>query len=127
VSSLNPFSCKIQIFKVRVKVSYFFYETLKIFNDFSRENTAMAAMNIVSARWFSGVSFHLRRCPQGVASVLCKKTPIFGSQLSKLDHLTVCSRRVHKIGEQVKEVVAALGPVSTWIEDRLRTLGPTIL
>ncbi len=39
VSSLNSFSCKIQIFKVRVKVSYFFfYETLKISNDFSREN-----------------------------------------------------------------------------------------
>jgi hypothetical protein len=37
VSSLNPFSCKIQIFEVRVKVSYF-YETLKIFTDFSREN-----------------------------------------------------------------------------------------
>jgi hypothetical protein len=45
---------------------------------------AMAAMNTVS-----GVSFHLR-CPQVVASVLCKKTPIFGSQVSKLDHLTVC-------------------------------------
>jgi hypothetical protein len=38
VSSLNQFSCKTQICKVRVKVSYFFYETLKIFNDFSREN-----------------------------------------------------------------------------------------
>ncbi len=38
VSSLNQFSCKIQIFKVRVKVLYFFYETLKIFNDFSQEN-----------------------------------------------------------------------------------------
>ncbi len=38
VSSLNPFPCKIQIFEVRVEVTYFFYETLKIFNDFSREN-----------------------------------------------------------------------------------------
>ncbi len=37
----------------------------------------MAAMNMVSAGGFSGVSFHFRRCPQGVASVLCKKTPIF--------------------------------------------------
>jgi hypothetical protein len=36
-SSLNPFSCKIQIFKVRVEVSYF-YETLKVFSDFSRDN-----------------------------------------------------------------------------------------
>jgi hypothetical protein len=35
---LNTFSCKIQIFKVTVKVSYFFHETSKIFNDFSREN-----------------------------------------------------------------------------------------
>ncbi len=50
---------------------------------------AMAAMNMVSAGGFSGVSFHLRRCPQGVASVLCKKNPIFGSRRSKLDHLTV--------------------------------------
>ncbi len=33
----------------------------------------MAAMNMVSAGGFSGVSFPLRRCPQGVASVLCKK------------------------------------------------------
>ncbi len=49
----------------------------------------MAAMNMVSAGGFSGVSFHLRRCPLGVASVLCKKTPIFWSRQSKLDHLTV--------------------------------------
>ncbi len=50
---------------------------------------AMSAMNMVSTWGFSGMSFHLRRCPQGVASVLCKKTPIFGSRPSKLDHLTV--------------------------------------
>ncbi len=37
----------------------------------------MAAMNMVSAGAFSGVSVHLRRCPQGVASVLCKKPPMF--------------------------------------------------
>ncbi len=49
----------------------------------------MAAMNIVSKGGFSGVSFHLRTCPQGVACVLCEKTPIFGSRRSKLDHLTV--------------------------------------
>ncbi len=49
----------------------------------------MAAMNIVSAGGFSGVSFHVRTCPQGVASVICKKTPIFASRRSKLDHLTV--------------------------------------
>jgi hypothetical protein len=55
---------------------------------------AMAAMNMVSAGGFSGVSFHLRRFPQGVASVFCKKTPIFGSRGSKLDHLTVLSCRM---------------------------------
>jgi hypothetical protein len=33
---------------------------------------AMAAMNMVSAGGFPGVSLHLRRCPQGVASVLCR-------------------------------------------------------
>ncbi len=32
---------------------------------------AMAAMNMVSTGGFSGVSFHLRRCPQGVAYVVC--------------------------------------------------------
>ncbi len=49
----------------------------------------MAALNMVSTGGFLGVSFHSRRCPHGVASVLCKKTPIFGSRRSKLDHLTV--------------------------------------
>jgi hypothetical protein len=52
----------------------------------------MAAMNMVSAGGFSGISFHLRTCPQGVASVLRKKTLIFGSRRSKLDHLTVPGR-----------------------------------
>jgi hypothetical protein len=56
---------------------------------------AMAAMNMVSTGGFSGVSFHLRRRPQGVASVLRKKTPIFGSRRSKLDHLTVYSCHCH--------------------------------
>jgi hypothetical protein len=50
---------------------------------------AIATMNMVSAGEFSGVSFHFRKCPQRVASVLCKKTPIFDSRRSKLDHLTV--------------------------------------
>ncbi len=56
---------------------------------FNGRTMAMAAMNMVSAGGFSGVSFHLRRCQQGVASVLCMKTPIFESQRSKLDNLTV--------------------------------------
>ncbi len=50
---------------------------------------AMTAMNMVSAGGFLGVSFHLRTCPKGVASVLYKKNPIFQSRGSKLDHLTV--------------------------------------
>ncbi len=58
-----------QIFKVRVKVSYF-YKTLKIFNDFSRENHGHGGLEHGVCRGFLGVSFHLRRCPQGVASVL---------------------------------------------------------
>ncbi len=49
----------------------------------------MAAVKMVSAGGFSGVSFHLRTCTHRVASVLCKKSPIFGSRQSKLDHLTV--------------------------------------
>ncbi len=53
---------------------------------------AMAAMNMVSAGGYWGASFHLRRRPQWVASVLCKITPIFGSRQSKLDHLTVSVR-----------------------------------
>jgi hypothetical protein len=49
----------------------------------------MATMNLVSARGFSGVSFHFKKCPQGVAALLFKKTPIFGCRGSKLDLLTV--------------------------------------
>ncbi len=49
----------------------------------------MAVMNMASAGGFFGLSFHLRRCPQGVASVLCKKPPIFASRRSKLDNLMV--------------------------------------
>ncbi len=49
----------------------------------------MAAMEMVSKEEFSGLSFQLKICPQGVASVLFKKTPTFGSRRSKLDHLTV--------------------------------------
>jgi hypothetical protein len=56
---------------------------------FHGRTMAMATMNMVSAGGFSGVSFHLRRCPQEVACVLCKKTPFFGSQRSKLHNLTV--------------------------------------
>ncbi len=67
----------------------------------------MAAMNMVSAVGFSGVNFHLRRCPQGVASVLCKKTPFFGSRRSKLDHLTVV-KRIQCVFQF--EIIVLLGP-----------------
>jgi hypothetical protein len=64
---------------------------------------AMAAMNMVFAGGFSGVSFHLRRYPQGVASLLCKKIPIFGSRRSKLDYLTV-----HAFGGGIRMLFIAL-------------------
>jgi hypothetical protein len=66
-----------------------FYETLKIFGEFSRENHGHGGHEHGVRRGFFGVSFNLRTCPQGVASVLRKKTSIFGSRRSKLDHLTV--------------------------------------
>jgi hypothetical protein len=65
---------------------------------------AMAAMNMVSAWAFLDVTFHLRRCPQGVAYELSKKIPIFGSRRSKLDHLTVSRirfTRLHSISNAV--------------------------
>jgi hypothetical protein len=66
---------------------------------------AMSTMNMVSAGGLSGVSFHLRRCPQGVASVLCKKTPILGSGRSKLDHLTVALAAIHELLVRVQETI----------------------
>ncbi len=44
---------------------------------------AMAAMNMVSAVGFSGVSFPLRTCPQGVASVLTELQKIRTFSFSK--------------------------------------------
>ncbi len=101
MSSFNPFSCKIQIFKVRVKVSYF-YETLKILNDFSWENHG----NDFS--WENhGHGGHEDGVHRGVlggklsfkkmsaAGRLCtlQETPMFGSRRSKLDHLTVTCKQ----------------------------------
>ncbi len=40
-------------------------------------------------RGVSGGKLSFKKMSAGVASVLCKKTPIFGSRRSKLDHLTV--------------------------------------
>jgi hypothetical protein len=106
VSSLNPFSCKIQIFKV--KVSSFFlrnFENLQRF--FTGEPWPFGHEHGVR-RGFSEVNFYLRRCPQGVASVLCKKTPIFGSRRSKLDHLTI---------HWLQELFDAILPNGVWIHD----------
>jgi hypothetical protein len=79
----------------------------------------MVAMNKVSAGGFSGVSFHLRRCPQGVASVLCKKTPIFGSRRSKLDNLTVAfarfsSKELQIIWQRPLAILHRVKIVSSW-------------
>ncbi len=49
----------------------------------------MAAMEMVSTGWVMGVSFQFEKCTQGVASVLFKKIPTFGSRRPNLDHLTV--------------------------------------
>ncbi len=83
------FLARYRFLKWGSKFRNFFYETSKIFNDFSRENHGHGGHEHGVYRGVSGVSFHIRWCPQGVASVLCKKTPIFGSRRSKLDHLTV--------------------------------------
>ncbi len=70
-----------------------FYKTLKIFNNFSRENHGHGGhqhgVRRLSTVGFLRVCFHLRWWSQEVASVVCKKIPIFGFQRSKLDHLTV--------------------------------------
>ncbi len=66
-----------------------FHKTLKIFSDFSQENHGHGGHGHGVHRGFSGVSFHLEKCPQGVAFVLFQKTPTFGSRRPKLDHLAV--------------------------------------
>jgi hypothetical protein len=70
----------------------------------------------VSAGGFSGGKLSFKKMSAGVASVLCKKTPIFGSRRSKLDHLTVRSLRgVYPTSEfhvQRKRMVKRPGAVS---------------
>jgi hypothetical protein len=72
-----------------------FYETSKIFNDFFHGRTmAMAAMNMISAGGFSGVSLHLR---------------------TKLDNLTV-------FVDTFAHVVCEVDTTSnTCLDDRLRS------
>ncbi len=76
VSSLNPFSCNIQIFKLRIEVSYFLHNFENLQRFFTGEPLAWRPWTWCLQGGFLGVSFHLRRCPQGVASILCKKTPL---------------------------------------------------
>ncbi len=73
---------------MRVKVSYF-SRNWNLQRDFSRDNHGHGGHEHGVCWGVFGVSFHLKRCPQGVASVLCKKTPILASRRSMLDHLTV--------------------------------------
>jgi hypothetical protein len=84
---------------------------------------AMTVMNMVSAGSFSGVSFHLRRCPQGVASVLCKKTPIFGSRWSKLDHLMLYQPTCQPILELLRTLEL---PPDHLLLDSAPNIGPLI-
>ncbi len=53
-------------------------KTLRIFNDFSRKTHGHGGHEHGACRGFLGVSFHVRRCPQGIASVLSKKPPFLG-------------------------------------------------
>jgi hypothetical protein len=76
VSSLNPFPCKIQIFKVRVKVSYF-YKTLKIFNDFSRENHGHGGHEHGVHRGVFGGELSFKKMSAGVRHCTLQETPHF--------------------------------------------------
>jgi hypothetical protein len=94
VSFLNPFSCKIQIFNVRVKVSYLKKnETLKIFNKFSRENHGHGGYEHGVHRGALGGKLSFKNMSAGSPLYFARKPPFLGpeSRPSKLDHLTVYS------------------------------------
>jgi hypothetical protein len=76
VSSLNPLSCKIQIFKVRAKVSYF-YETLKIFKDFSRENHGHGDHEHGVCRGVFGGKLSFEKMSAGVRLCTLQENPYF--------------------------------------------------
>ncbi len=80
VSSLNSCSCKIPIFKVRVKVFLFFflYKTLKIFNDFSRENHGHGGHEHGVRRGFEGGKLLFKMMSAGVHLCSLQENPIFG-------------------------------------------------
>jgi hypothetical protein len=65
---------------------------------------AMAAMNMVSGGGFRGVSFNLKRCPQGSPLYFARKPPFLGPD-DQLDHLAVfdVSLRYHGSSRIQKE------------------------
>ncbi len=78
VSSLNPFSCTIPIFEVRVKVSYFkktnLWKSLTIFHG---KAMAMTAMNMVSAGGFLGGKFSFKKMSAGGRLCTLQENPHF--------------------------------------------------
>jgi hypothetical protein len=131
VSPLNPFSCKVAISKVRVKFSPFVYKTLKIFNDFSRESHGHGGHEHGVRRGVFGDKRSFKKMSaQGVASVLCKKTPIFGSWRSKLDHLTVrgasvfflSTRQYHNL-INITHMTSCSRSILTFLASRVRYAG----
>jgi hypothetical protein len=109
VSSLNPFSCKIQIFKVRVKVSYF-SQHFKNLQRFSWKNHGHDGHEHGVRRGvFEGKLSFKKMSAGDRLCTLQKKNPIFGSQRSKLDHLTVLTSEGYKdprFLERPTEVIA---------------------
>jgi hypothetical protein len=74
--------------KVRIKVSYL-YETLKIVNDFSRENHGHGGHEHGVRREVFGGKLLFKKMSAGGRLCTSQETPIFGSRRLKLDHLTV--------------------------------------
>jgi hypothetical protein len=77
VRSLNPFSCKIQIFKVRVQVSYFFTKLWKSSTIFHGRTMAMAAMNMVSAGGVFGGKLSFKKMSAGGCLCTSQENPHF--------------------------------------------------
>jgi hypothetical protein len=76
--------------KLKTLPKFCFFLNLWIsFLFFCGRTMAMAAMGMVSAGGLLGMGFHKKKYPQGVASAVFEKTPVFGVGLPKLDHLTV--------------------------------------
>jgi hypothetical protein len=96
VSSLNPFSCKIQIFKVRVKVSYFFTKLCKSSAIFHGRTMAMAAMNMMSAGEFLGAELLFKKMSAGGRLCNLQENPPFWVQTIKVRPPDGSNCKVHK-------------------------------